>query len=95
MAPDDNVSQAQSTVNNQSMQNGKKDARFSISPVSAQIKKKFGSGLDDLFVYESDLNGDIQLSSIMVKKELQKTGVGTKIMQDIVLYADDSGKKLP
>lgn len=46
----------------------------------------------NLYVYENDRK--IVLSSIIIPKNQQRQGLGTQILQDLVAYADQVGKRM-
>lgn len=55
------------------------------------IKDKYKEFLDDLFLYEHEKRKQLSLSSIRIKKEYRGSGIGTKIMSDIISLADLKG----
>lgn len=65
------------------------------SPVSrvtnlSDIENKFKDVILD--VYEK--NGTINLSRIVVPKEMRSSGVGSSVMNDLTSYADSTGQKI-
>ena len=62
------------------------------SPVSSlqDIQNKFKDVALD--VYEN--KGTINLSRIVVPKEMRSTGIGSSVMNDLVKYADSTGQKI-
>ena len=75
-------------VNGQPVQGGLLSGAPSNS--LSDIERKFGDV--SLDVYEK--NGTINLSRIVVPKEMRNTGVGTQVMDDLVSYADATGQKI-
>ena len=68
------------------------DVKFSVKEFNSvdDIKSKWESQVDDIFISEDDRY--IRLNNLVVAKGDRKQGVGTAIMEDIVSYADQSGK---
>ena len=58
---------------------------------SKKIEKKYGITLDLL---GSLKKGDLNLSKIVVPKEKRNKGLGEKVMQEIVDYADKNNKRV-
>lgn len=67
----------------------KKNTQYSMS--IADIKKEYKDQTDYLFIHEKR-DGTISLDNMVVKKEFRNQGVGTKILNDLINYADDNGK---
>lgn len=63
-----------------------------ISEQLNAILEKWRSQGVTLFVYED--NNAIDVDSIIVPKDRRKQGIGTQIMNEIVGYADQSGKRV-
>lgn len=68
----------------------KKDIRWSVRESGLDnIEKKYADKTDYLFLHES---GDtVFVDNMVVKKEYRDRGVGTKILEDIIAYADGEG----
>jgi predicted GNAT family acetyltransferase len=58
--------------------------------LEAELEHKYKDQLQDLSIYEK--NDSLVVKSIIVKPELRESGYGTKIMEDIIQYADDNNK---
>jgi len=58
---------------------------------SKDLEKQYGVKVDFLGSLEG---GDLTLSRIEVPKELRDSGIGTKVMEDIINYADNNGKRI-
>lgn len=54
------------------------------------LDSKYGEYLEGLDIYENRTS--LKLSRIVIKPEYRNTGVGTKIMEDLVSYADKNTK---
>lgn len=54
------------------------------------INNNYGEYLDKFYIYEN--NDSLKLSTIVLNKENRESGIGTKIMTDIINYADKTGK---
>lgn len=54
-----------------------------------EIKQEY-SGVSKLFV--SERSNDVYVSSIIVNKDMRNQGIGTKIMKDIIEYANSINK---
>lgn len=63
---------------------------FSVTELEDQLSSKYG--LENLSLY--DRGNDIVLNMIAVPKEKQKQGIGTKVMEELVSFADESGKRI-
>jgi len=63
-------------------------AQSPLKTLESDIK----SGLKDFHIFEN--NGDIELSSIIVAKEGQKKGAGTKAINRLIAYADKTGQRI-
>ena len=50
------------------------------------LRNKYGEYLDGLDIYEN--KNSLRLPRIIVKKEFMGTGIGSKIMNDLIAYAD-------
>jgi GNAT superfamily N-acetyltransferase len=48
----------------------------------------------DFDIKRNPTTGDIQLASIIIGKDSQGTGIGTKIMDDLIKYADSQGSRI-
>ncbi len=70
----------------------KKSEMTEVKPESAKdlLKTKYPDV--DISVYEKD--GEINLSKIIVPKSDRNLGVGTKAMNDLIKYADDTNQKI-
>jgi GNAT superfamily N-acetyltransferase len=65
---------------------------FGVTESTIQdIKDKYKDSLEDLYISQNDKKKQLGLSIIKIKKDLQKTGTGTKVMKDIIGYADSIG----
>lgn len=62
-----------------------------VKDFADQVKQKYGLKAFD--VYEGN-SGNLKLQMFEVPKEMRKQGIGTKAMQELVDYADSTGKKL-
>jgi tRNA(Met) C34 N-acetyltransferase TmcA len=58
--------------------------------IEKYLREKYEEYLQDLFIYEN--KGSLRLSSIIIKPEYRNSGVGSKIMSDLVDYADKNGQ---
>jgi len=68
-------------------------AEEKINPIdfSTQLEERYGVQLD----LTGNLDkGDITLSRIVVPEDKRNTGVGTKVMEEIIKYADANGLKI-
>ncbi len=63
----------------------------SVSAFSEQIKEELG--LKAFHVFENS-RGDIELSSLIVNKDEQRSGKGTAAMNKLINYADSVGKRI-
>jgi len=54
------------------------------------INDKYGEVLDKFNLYEN--KDSIKLSLIVIKENMRERGIGSKIMRDIVTYADSNNK---
>ena len=63
----------------------------SIGQLSEDISSR--TGVKTLSLFE-DRKGDIKLETIIIDKDLRKSGVGSKAMQDIVDFADRNNKRV-
>jgi hypothetical protein len=52
------------------------------------LREKYGEYLDGLDIYENRTS--LILSRIVIKKEFRDSGMGTKIMEDLIKYADQN-----
>jgi GNAT superfamily N-acetyltransferase len=50
------------------------------------LKNKYGEYLDGLDIYEN--TSSLILTRIVIKKDSRNTGIGTKILEDLIKYAD-------
>lgn len=72
---------------------GKKqqETRYSLKDLD-EIKAKYKDETDYLFLHEK---GDtISVDNIVVKKEYRNKGIGTKILKDVIAYADETEKTI-
>jgi N-acetylglutamate synthase-like GNAT family acetyltransferase len=56
------------------------------------LKEKYGEFLEGLDIYEN--KNSLKLSRIVIKPEYRDSGLGSKIMQDLVDYADQNKKMI-
>ena len=61
-----------------------------VSALQAELEQKYN--LKSLFLADMGKRNAIELHSIIVNKEEQGSGTGSKVMQEIIAYADDNGK---
>jgi GNAT superfamily N-acetyltransferase len=61
-----------------------------VSALQAELEQKYN--LKSLFLADMGKRNAIELHSIIVNKEEQGEGTGSKVMQEIIAYADDNGK---
>ena len=61
-----------------------------VSALASELEAKYN--LKDLFLSDMASRNAIELSSIIVNKEEQGKGTGSKVMQELIKYADDNGK---
>ena len=54
------------------------------------LEEKYGEYLEGLDIYENKTS--LKLSRIVIKPEFRQTGLGSKIMEDLVNYADQNKK---
>jgi predicted GNAT family N-acyltransferase len=54
------------------------------------INKNYGDYLEQFYIYEN--KDSLKLSAIVLNKEKREAGIGTKIMTDVINYADKSNK---
>lgn len=68
------------------------DAAFNenVSALASELEAKYN--LKSLFLGDMASRNAIELSSIIVNKEEQGKGTGSKVMQELIKYADDNGK---
>lgn len=90
-----NPGERTSTASNGARQNAQTVANAQTEQTSAEFSIR--SIMDayphlDTFVYEDDRG--ITLSKVVVPKEQRGTGEGTKFMEDLVDYADMTGKRV-
>ena len=63
-----------------------------ISMVEELLKQKYGEYLEQLYISEKD--DMLSLSAIVLNKEARNQGIGSKVMQDLITYADKHGKTI-
>jgi hypothetical protein len=56
--------------------------------IENMLREKYGEYLDGLDIYENRTS--LILSRIVIKKEFRDSGMGTKIMEDLIKYADQN-----
>lgn len=61
-----------------------------VSALQAELEQKYN--LKSLFLADMGKRNAIELHSIIVNKEEQGSGTGSKVMQEIIAYADANGK---
>ena len=61
-----------------------------ISALQSELEQKYN--LKSLFLADMGKRNAIELHSIIVNKEEQGSGTGSKVMQEIIAYADANGK---
>lgn len=66
------------------------DESIDVEGFAQQLKQKYN--LKDLWMNDLDRRNAIELSSIIVNRDAQKSGIGTQVMTDIVNFADEHGK---
>jgi len=59
-----------------------------VSDIQSIIRAKYKDILDRIFIFNHD--GWIELSIIRINPTFKNKGYGTRIMQDIIEYADDN-----
>jgi len=69
------------------------------APKEAQKPIEFGKKLEEKYGVRVDLlgrldKGDLTLSRIEVPKGQREKGIGTKVMEEIIKYADENGKRI-
>lgn len=61
-----------------------------VSALQAELEQKYN--LKSLFLSDMGKRNAIELHSIIVNKEEQGSGTGSKVMQELIAYADANGK---
>lgn len=69
-----------------------KESVEDVRSFANQLESKYD--LQTLFLSDLGERNAIEIASIIVKKENQKSGTGTEVMKEIVRYADQNGKIL-
>lgn len=54
------------------------------------LLKKYGEHLKGLDIYEKE--GSLVLSRIVINDDTRESGIGSKVMSDLVAYADENNK---
>lgn len=77
-----------------SMLDGKKQqgTRFSLKNLD-DIKAEHKDKTDHLYLHERR-DGTISIDNMVVKKEYRNQGIGTQILNDVIAYADETGKTI-
>lgn len=68
------------------------DVRFSMKRLE-DIKAEYKDKTDHLYLHERS-DGTISVDNMVVKKEYRNKGIGTKILSDVIAYADEAGKTI-
>ena len=59
--------------------------------LATELSEKYGVELE---LQENETDNSISVPKIVVPKDQRKKGVGTKVMEEVVAYADSTGKRL-